>query len=216
MAGAAAVASGMLALDKNELRWPIVRYPEGGYSMIARLALAVMVAVGGAGCFGLRAIDRDPAEVTRCFTWRGGPNWYAYQVRLDGDHLFGPDVEVSRVPEGYPDHVGGVYVDLKVQGPEIVGWVGWKRTHLQVDELADGLAVTGLYAGHWGRLELCPDRLSGAVGGYRYDLHRSDRGTRWYRTRGAELALPEDLFRRPAADRAVLLALLLGGRPHTI
>ena len=183
--------------------------------MIAgRIRILAVVMAASAGCWGLRSIDRDPADVDRYFTWRGGPSWYAYQVCLEDDRLFGPDLEISRLPEGYRGRVGGVFVDLRVTGRQVSGWVGFKPTQLQVDEQPQGLIVTGVYAGHWGRLDLSADRLTGTVGGHAYDLRRSPSGSRWYQSARGELALPGGLSRLAAADRAILLALVLGGRPQ--
>ena len=177
----------------------------------------VSVAVVALGCAGAGAYQQSGQQEAQYFTMRTGTS--TDTIRLDGDRLFGPDVEVSRLSDGFRGHFGNRVVDLRTADMKVYGSIGSAHTELYVEERPNGVVVKGLYGGTLGTIELLSDKVSGSIGDCTYDLVRAGAGSdlpvytgrRACRGRvsSAEIPLPADLARRPAVDRAALMAMFL-------
>jgi hypothetical protein len=140
------------------------------------------------------------------------------QIRLEGDRLFGPDVEVSRLSDGFRGHVGHRNVDLRTSEMKVFGSIGSALTELYVEERPGGFVMKGMYGGKLGTIELLGNKMAGSIGNCTYDLTRAGSDVPHYTGRRAcrgmvgtiELFLPVDLATRPPEDRAALIALFLG------
>ena len=172
------------------------------------------LAAAAAGCAGQSAFGGSSGN-EQYFTLRTAAS--TEQVRLEGNRLFGPDVEVSRMTEGFRGHVGNRMVDLRTSEMKVFGSIGSAHTELYVEEKPGGFVLKGLYGGKLGTIELLSDKMAGSIGGCSYDMVRA--GTEFRYTgrrvcRGmvgtAEIFLPADLATRPPEDRAALIALFLG------
>jgi hypothetical protein len=141
------------------------------------------------------------------------------QAMLSGRRFFGPDFELALLPDGYRGHSSSGLIDLRSsQDDRIFGTIGSVSTELYFEQTPEGFILEGLYAGRLGTLTITPQRLVGSVGGCAYDLERGGpegayQGRRSCRgaISGVQLAFPTELVRRSLADRAVLLAVFLGG-----
>jgi len=137
----------------------------------------------------------------------------ARSVRVDEARMFGPDIEINRFDDGYRGRWLGRVIDVRVEGDRVRGAVDTQPVDLHITESEAGLGVRGLVAGRLGRLELSDERLSGFFGACGYDLQHvaGSRAYRGWRCGAADavVRLPENWAARPAAVRAVLLALLL-------
>jgi hypothetical protein len=194
----------------------------GGIRMLAVAAMTM-------GCAGASAFQQSGPDNGQYFTLRTSAN--TQTMRLDGDRLFGPDVEVSRLSDGFRGHVGNLLVDLRTENMKVSGSIGSAHTELYVEERSGGLVVKGLYGGALGSIEMLTEKVSGSIGNCTYDMIRAGtevdvtarytgrRACRVPRRAGgvsqsyvgsAEISLPTNLGRRPAVDRAVLMALFLG------
>jgi hypothetical protein len=139
------------------------------------------------------------------------------QARLEGRRLYGADIELEHLRDGYRGTVRSGLIDLRTDGEKIYGSVGTGHTELHVEEVPGSLFLTGMYAGRLGELEVRADRVKGTIGQCTYDMSRHPeapwyQGTRLCQGRfgGAELAFPLSLARRSVHERAVLLAVFLG------
>jgi hypothetical protein len=140
------------------------------------------------------------------------------QIRLEGDRLFGPDVEVSRLSDGFRGHVGKRMVDLRTADMKVFGSIGSDHTELHVEERPDGFVLKGMYGGSLGSIEMLASRVLGSIGSCSYDMVRAAAETPRYTGRRAclgrvstvEMFLPADLHTRSAVDRAAMMALFLG------
>jgi hypothetical protein len=167
-----------------------------------------------AGCAALRDLERQP-DFAEYFTLRLGDR--TEQARLEGRRLYGADIEVERLRDGYRGRVRNGIIDLRTDGERIFGTAATGPTDLHFDQLPDALFLTGMYGGKLGELEVRPDRIKGTIGGCTYDMSRHPDAT-WYRgTRvcagrlgSAELTFPASLATRPPDERGVLLAIFLG------
>jgi hypothetical protein len=156
----------------------------------------------------------------------GGPGQYftlrtavsTETARLDGNRLFGPDVEVSRLTDGFRGHVGSRLVDLRTADMKVFGSIGSALTELYVERRPGGFVMKGMYGGKLGTIEMLADRMAGSIGNCTYDMIRADRETPRYTGRRAcrgqvgtaEILFPQDLRSRPPEDQAALTALFLG------
>jgi hypothetical protein len=145
----------------------------------------------------------------------------ARQLKLEGQNLYGPRVNVSFFADGYR----GIYnqtqvVDLRPVGDDrIYGTIAGQPTELYVEEGPTWLQVRGLFKGRVSSFFLTPGRVQGLVGNCTYSLRAtadpvpntyfggSSCGA-WLG--GTRLTLPEGFDERPARERVVALALLLG------
>jgi hypothetical protein len=141
------------------------------------------------------------------------------QAKLAGHRFYGPDLELALLPDGYRGHSISGLIDLRSSTDDkIYGTVGSVSTELYYEQTDDGFILEGLYNGRLGTLTISPERLNGSVGGCAYDLERGGNAA-WYHGQrscrgaisGVQLALPAELVRRSPADRAVLIAVFLGG-----
>jgi hypothetical protein len=174
--------------------------------------------VAAAGCAGaLTPVDHRP-DFGQYFTLRTARD--LVQAKLAGPRFFGPDVELALLPDGYRGHSLSGLIDLRLRADDaIFGTVGSVSTELYFEQTEDGFVLEGLYAGKLGTLTITPERLNGSVGGCAYQLERGGPTGAWYHGQracrgaitGVQLALPAELAARPPAERAVLLAVFLGG-----
>ncbi len=177
--------------------------------------LMVTLAAAATGCAALSGPGASRGN-EQYFTLRTASS--TEQIRLDGDRLFGPDVEVSRLQEGFRGHVGNRLVDLRTSEMKVFGSIGSGLTELYVEERPGGFALKGLYNGKLGTIELLSNKMAGSIGGCTYDMVRAEMETFRYTGRRvcrgmvgtAEIFLPPDLARRTPEDRAALMALFLG------
>jgi hypothetical protein len=169
------------------------------------------------GCAGTSWFQQGGSANAQYFTLRTARG--TEQIRLDGDRLFGPDVEVSRLSDGYRGHVGKRVVDLRTEDKKVFGSIGSDHTELHVEERPDGIVLKGLYGGSLGSIELLAGKVVGSIGSCTYDLQRASAEAAFRytgmraclgRVASVEMMLPADLGRRPATERAALMALFLG------
>jgi hypothetical protein len=168
-----------------------------------------------AACAALGPLERQP-DFGSYFTLRLADR--TEQARLESRRLYGPELELDRMPDGYRGQVEGKLIDLRTNAEKILGTVGNGATDLAWEVTGDSLFLTGLYAGRLGELEVRADRLRGSIGGCTYDMSRHPDAA-WYRgslacgpgrgTGGAELAFPASLASLPPAEQGVLLAVFL-------
>ncbi len=169
------------------------------------------------GCASAGSSQQSGPDNAQYFTMRTAVS--TETIRLDGDRLFGPNVEVSRLSDGFRGHVGDRLVDLRTEESKVFGSIGSAHTELYVEDRPTGIAIKGMYGGTLGTIELLTEKVAGSIGQCTYDLVRvaPDQyrytGRRACRGRvgSAEIELPQDLGRRPAVDRAALMAMFLGG-----
>lgn len=178
-------------------------------------ALAAALA-GAAGCVGLPsprgAPDRDHLTISG-----GGA---AHQLKLQGREIYGSRVNVSFLADGYRGMLDNKHVvDLRPAGDDkVVGSVAGGPTELYLADGPAGLRVRGLYRGRVSSFFLTPERFQGLVGDCTYSLRASGPGAPYVGGRacgrgghGARMTLPAAFYERPARERVVMLALLLGG-----
>lgn len=179
-----------------------------------RIAL-FSLAAAAAGCAGFSGFGGSSGN-EQYFTLRTAAS--TEQVRLEGNRLFGPDVEVSRLTEGFRGHVGNRMVDLRTSEMKVFGSIGLAHTELYVEERPSGFVLKGMYSGKLGSIELLADKMAGSIGGCTYDMIRAEAAVFRYTGRRvcrgmvgtAEILLPADLATRSPEDRAALIALFLG------
>jgi hypothetical protein len=179
---------------------------------------ALLVAFAAAGCAGPgpRSAATPPGEGHLTLVSGGSAN----EIKLEGRNLFGPRLNVSFYEDGYRgqyDHQQ--VVDLRPVGDaKIVGSVAGQPTDLSIEEGPAGLRVRGLYKGRVSSFVFTPRRLQGMIGDCSYSLqvYRGDPNT-YFGGRacgsgggGTRLTLPEAFEARPARERVLALALLLG------
>jgi hypothetical protein len=139
----------------------------------------------------------------------------AFSLKLEGQRLFGPDLDVVKTPEGYRGQLRGKVIDLRLEGGRITGTIGGDpfdhHTDLHVEQLPDGVLVQGIFADGLTRLEFGPDRLKGNIGNISYDLIRHDMTALRYESRSRQgwLDLPSSLIKRPVDEQVLWLMLFL-------
>jgi hypothetical protein len=178
----------------------------------------IVAVLSAAGCGGaLTPVDNRP-DFGQYFTLRTAHD--VVQAKLERGRFFGPDLELALLPDGYRGHSLSGLIDLRSSTDDkIFGTVGSVSTELYFEQTDDGFILEGLYNGRLGTLTISPERLNGSVGGCSYDLERGSPTGMWYHGErscrgaisGVQLALPMELIHRSPADRAVLLAVFLGG-----
>ena len=181
-----------------------------------RLYTAIVLAFMTAGC-GAQTGPRAPEQPVEHFTLRS-PGGFE-EIALEGERLFGPNIEIVRYDQDYRGQVRQLTVDLRVSENLIEGTIGNARTELRIERLPDGFGVRGLFGGRMGQFVLQSTRLEGRMGGRAFVLRKSE-GDSIYRSiagagelsaRGStELSLPPSLATRPIEQQATLLALFLG------
>jgi hypothetical protein len=142
------------------------------------------------------------------------------ELALEGDRIFGPNIEVTRYGDTYRGAVRQQFLDLRVRENLIEGTVGNGRTELRVEKIADGFGVRGLFGGRLGQFLMKADLLEGRMGGRAFVLRRSENDPLVYQSvagagalsaRGStELTFPASFASRPIEERAALLAIFLG------
>jgi hypothetical protein len=179
---------------------------------------ALALAIFAAGCSGAPKDPNAPEQPVEHFTLRS-PGGFE-ELALEGDRIFGPNIEVTRYGDTYRGNIRSLFVDLRVRESLIEGTIGNARTELHVDKLADGFGVRGLFGGRMGQFLLQSDRLEGRMGGRAFVLRRSETDPLLYRSvsaageltaRGSsELTFPPTFTARPVEQQAAILALFLG------
>lgn len=102
----------------------------------------------------------------------------AVQLRLDGDRLYGPSTDISRVGEGeYRGRWKDQLADLRSKGGVIEGTIASMRTELHATRGEQGLAAQGLVAGILCNIQVTPAAYKGVVGACTYDLTKQPDGT---------------------------------------
>jgi hypothetical protein len=176
------------------------------------------VLLAATGCAGLPVDERNALDEGRYFTLRTARD--ISQARLEGQALYGPNIDVALFPDGCRGRAVGGLIDLRASADRIVGTAGaGGTTDLHYEQLPDRLVMRGLYSGQLGTFEASNERLTGSIGGCTYQMERMRApGALYYGHRScgrsigsAQLEVPADLDRRPTATRAVLLAVFLGG-----
>jgi hypothetical protein len=142
------------------------------------------------------------------------------ELALEGDRVFGPNIEVTRYGDTYRGAVRQQFLDLRVRENLIEGTVGNGRTELRIEKFADGFGVRGLFGGRMGQFLMREDLLQGRMGGRAFVLRRSENDPFVYQSvvgsgqltaRGStELILPCSFTSRPIEERAALLAIFFG------
>ena len=174
--------------------------------------LLMTAAMGCASAF--QPLERQ-SDFAQYFTLRLADR--TEQAKLQGARLFGAEIELQRLSDGYRGQVRGGLVDLRSGGGKIFGSVAAALTDLHVEGLADEIFISGLYAGRLGELTVAPERIKGTIGACSYDLGRHPDQT-WYvgqrsclgQITSAQLAVPAALAARRPDERALLLAVFLG------
>jgi hypothetical protein len=179
---------------------------------------ALFVALTAAGCAGpgARSAATPPGEGHLTLVTAGSAN----QLKFEGKNLFGPRLNVSFYADGYRgqyDHQQ--VVDLRPVGDDkIFGSVAGQPTDLSIEEGPSWLRVRGLYKGRVSSFVFTSRRLQGMIGDCSYSLsaYRGDPNT-YFGGRacgvgggGTRLTLPGAFEARPARERVLALALLLG------
>lgn len=176
------------------------------------------LALFAAGCSGAPTDPCAPERPVEHFTLRS-PGGFE-ELALEGERIFGPNIDVTRYDDTYRGNVRQLFVDLRVRDNLIEGTVGNARTELRIERFPDGFGVRGLFGGRIGAFLLQSDRLEGRMGGRAFVLRRSEDDPLVYRSaaegghltaRGStELTLPSTFKTRPIEQQAALLALFLG------
>jgi hypothetical protein len=144
----------------------------------------------------------------------------AHQLRLEGQELYGPRVNVSFLPDGYRGTLDNRHVvDLRPDGDDMIrGFVAGGPTELYINEGPEGLQARGLYRGRVSSFSLTPRTFRGFVGDCNYDLVTTPTEPGYVGGRAcgsgsypSRMTLPEAFHERPAQERVAMLALLLGG-----
>lgn len=177
-----------------------------------------LLAASIAGCFP--ALEKDP-EFPNYFTKKVPGN--TVQARLDGDRLYGADVEVKKDAGTYRGHSGAGVVDLRAtpsaEGTKIDGDGGSGRTEFYVTEAADGgISAKGLINGTVSHFDLTPSSFTGTVGNCTYDLRFTEQSRPYYEGNsrcvggggGTRVALPQKFVDLTIDEKAVFVAVFLG------
>ena len=131
-----------------------------------------------AGCAGAQT---DPCAAPRPvehFTLRS-PGGFE-EIALEGERLFGPNIEIVRYDNSYRGRVRELTVDLRFTENLIEGTIGNARTELYVERFPDGFGVRGLFGGRIGQFRMQSDRLEGRLGGRAFVLRKSEDDARVY------------------------------------
>ena len=186
--------------------------------MHSYVVLALALALFAAGCSGAQANPNVPEKPVEHFTLRS-PGGFE-ELALEGERIFGPNIDVTRYDDTYRGTVRTLLVDLRLRENLIEGTVGNGRTELRIERFADGFGVRGMFGGRLGQILMQADRLEGRMGGRALVLRRSEKDPLLYLSgaggggltaRGStEFKLPASFMERPIEQQAALLALFLG------
>ena len=170
-----------------------------------------------AGCSGAKKDPNAPEPVVEHFTLRS-PGGFD-ELALEGERVFGPNIDVTRYDDTYRGNVRTLFVDLRIRENLIEGTVANARTELHIEKFEDGFAVKGLFGGRMGQILLQGDRFEGRMGTRAFVLTKSDNpliyksgvGAGQLSSRGStEFTFPASFSARPVEQQAALLALFLG------
>jgi hypothetical protein len=176
-------------------------------------AISAVLVVSASGCFP--SLEKDP-DFPKYFTKRIPGN--TFQAKVEGDRLYGVDVELKKDGSTYRGRSKIGIIDLRSNGETIEGDMGNGRTELHVTDGPDGLSGKGMIGGGLSHFDLSDDRFSGTIGNCNYDLAKNQDSGVWYEGLSTcngiggytRLALPADFPKLPADERAVMLAVFLG------
>ncbi len=143
-------------------------------------ALLTLLAGALAGCFP--ALEEDP-NFPRYFTKKVPGD--TTQARLEGDRLYGSEVEMRKEGDTYRGNSAHGIIDLRASvtasgESRIEGEMGTGRTELYVREIPGGLTAQGLIAGTMSHFDLTPTRISGTIGACVYDLRQNAESRPYY------------------------------------
>jgi hypothetical protein len=188
------------------------------HSMRSYAAIALALSLFATACSGSQKDPNAPEQPVEHFTLRS-PGGFD-ELALQGERIFGPNIEVTRYGDTYRGNVRQLFVDLRITENMIEGTVANARTELRIEKFPDGFGVKGLFGGKIGQFLVQADRLEGRMGGRAFVLRKSETDPLLYRSivgagevtgRGStELTLPASFFTRPTEQQAALLALFLG------
>ncbi len=181
------------------------------------MLVSVIALAGALGACGGGASNTMPREeLGDYFTMRleGG----SMQLKLEGNRLYGPNVEIVHDGDAFRGRAYGAVVDLRAEEGKVTGVIGSARTDLHV-EGGEGVRVhfQGLVAGQLTDIDLSPAGLTGTVGKCGHDLKPTKDDPLSFNGRRAcsgafrfmTLVLPKALPALSPPERAVYLALLL-------
>jgi hypothetical protein len=179
----------------------------------AALALALLFATG---CSGAKKDPNAPEPVVEHFTLRS-PGGFD-ELAIEGERVFGPNIEVTRYDDAYRGTVRQLFVDLRIRENLIEGTVANGRTELHIEKFEDGFSVQGLFGGRMGNITLRADRFEGKMGGRVFVLVKSEDPLVYRSAPGGgelgrgktEFTFPASFNARPVEQQAALLALFLG------
>jgi hypothetical protein len=136
----------------------------------------------------------------------------AFSIKLEGPRLFGPELDVVKLADGYRGQFRGDVIDLRSDGNHVAGTIAGRHTDLHVEPIGDGSLIQGVFADNLSRIELAPDRIKGNIGNTSYDLLRQGTDALRYQWRSHQgwLDLPPSLVSRPLDEQAIWLMLFLG------
>jgi hypothetical protein len=183
-----------------------------------RLHIAFAFAILAAGCGGSKKDPSAPEPPVEHFTLRS-PGGFE-ELALEGDRLFGPNIDVVRYDNDIRGKVREQTVDIRISETLIEGTIGNARTELHIEKLPNGFGVRGMFGGRIGQFRMQSHILEGRLGGRAFVLHRSEKDPNLYvsgvgagalTARGSmEFKVPASFADRPTEQRAALLALFFG------
>lgn len=142
------------------------------------------------------------------------------ELALQGDRIFGPNIDVTLFGDTYRGNVRQLLVDMRIRDDLLEGTVGNARTELHVERFPDGFAVRGLFGGRIGQFVMHGSRFEGRMGGRAFVLTQSESDPLLYQSgteagqltaRGStELTFPASFTSRPVEQRAAILAIFFG------
>jgi hypothetical protein len=194
-----------------------------------RKALAIVTLLFVGGCASTERCPETPDDSPIQHITVRSPGGFE-QAGIDGDRIFGPDLEVMRYDDAYRGFAFRKQLDLRVVENRIEGIVGVGRTELYLSKYPDGFQLKGLYAGNLGLLRVRSDRLEGHLGGRVYHLRNSPSNPLVYESQTGpaeqyvsmpaarsrihpgptEIVLPENFPALSVEHKAALLAIFLG------
>jgi hypothetical protein len=173
--------------------------------------LLATISVGGcAASSAPPPLEPSAASATVSLRLTGSRTTYEHAT-VEGNRIFGPNIELTSFGDAYRGHAYGEIVDLRWDGDRLVGRVGnGTATSLQFRQLTDGFDMMGMFSGSRGVLALRSNRMIGAFGSRRFDLVTDD-GVSYRQQAGRpmEIVVSPGVTDLAPRERAVVLAMLL-------
>ncbi|HEY0714207.1 MAG TPA: hypothetical protein VGF45_16110 [Polyangia bacterium] len=132
--------------------------------------------------------------------------------------ITGPTLQLSPTATGYRGVAGTAGVDVRAEGPRIVGTIRSRVIDMRYEVQGSGLTVSGLFAGRMGRLTASHSEIRSALGVCSYQLAASGSAYEGERTcsysimpagEAHSLKLPAGFDRLSVDRQAMVLAILL-------